>query len=102
MVSPGRFQLQEIGVGLLAMRTGYELPDRPMEARGAPDTDWYGNRIVKLDPEGKALAAWSGSDVGVDRFVNVQDIAVDQEGNIYLTDSTEDLVRKFRQPAFPP
>lgn len=64
--------------------------------------DWYGNRIVKLDPEGKALAAWSGTDVGVDWFVNVQDIAVDQQGNIYLTDSTEDLVRKFRQPAFHP
>ena len=59
--------------------------------------DWYGNRIVKLDPEGKALAAWSGTDVGVDRFVNVQDIVVDEQGNIYLTDSTEDLVRKFRQ-----
>ena len=64
--------------------------------------DWYGNRIVKLDPEGKALAAWTGADVGVDWFINVQDIAVDQQGNIYLTDSTEDLVRKFRQPAFHP
>ncbi|HEX5840028.1 MAG TPA: 6-bladed beta-propeller [Anaerolineales bacterium] len=64
--------------------------------------DWYGNRIVKLDPEGKALAAWSASDVGVDWFVNVQDIAVDQQGNIYLSDSTEDLIRKFRQPAFHP
>ena len=64
--------------------------------------DWYGNRIVKLDPEGKALAAWSGSDVGIDRFVNMQDIAVDQQGNIYLTDGTEDLVRKFQQPTFNP
>jgi DNA-binding beta-propeller fold protein YncE len=60
--------------------------------------DWYGNRIVKLDPEGKALAAWSGADVGIDWFVNMQDIAVDQQGNIYLTDGTEDLVRRFRQP----
>ena len=64
--------------------------------------DWYGNRIVKLDPEGKVLAAWSGSDVGIDWFVNMQDIAVDQQGNIYLTDGTEDLVRKFRQPTFNP
>jgi DNA-binding beta-propeller fold protein YncE len=62
--------------------------------------EWYGNRIVKLDPDGKALAAWSGADAGLDRFANMQDIAVDQEGNIYLTDGTQDLVRKFRQPAF--
>jgi DNA-binding beta-propeller fold protein YncE len=60
--------------------------------------DWYGKRIVKLDPQGRALAAWSGSEAGIDRFVNMQDIAVDQQGNIYLTDGTEDLVRKFRQP----
>ena len=60
--------------------------------------DWYGARIVKFDPEGKALAAWNGSDVGIDRFVHMQDIAVDQQGNIYLTDGTDDLVRKFRQP----
>jgi DNA-binding beta-propeller fold protein YncE len=64
--------------------------------------DWYGERIVKFDPEGKALAAWSGSDVGIDWFVNMQDIAVEQQGNIYLTDGTEDLVRKFRQPTFRP
>ena len=61
--------------------------------------DWYSERIVKVEPTGKALAAWSGSDAGIDRFVNMQDIAVDQQGNIYLTDGTEDLVRKFRQPA---
>ena len=64
--------------------------------------DWYGNRIVKLDPEGKALAAWSGADAGIVRFANLQDIAVDPQGNIYLTDGTQDLVRKFRQPAFHP
>lgn len=64
--------------------------------------DWYNERIVKLDPEGKALVAWSGSDVGIDRFVSTTDIAVDEQGNIYLTDSTEDLVRKFRQPGFHP
>ena len=61
--------------------------------------DRYGYRIVKLDPNGKALAFWSGPDVGIAWFVNMQDIAVDQQGNIYLTEGTEDLVRKFRQPA---
>lgn len=64
--------------------------------------DWYGARIVKFDPEGKALAAWSGPAVELHRFVNMQDIAVDEQGNIYLTDGTEDLVRKFRQPTFRP
>ena len=64
--------------------------------------DWYAERIVKFDSEGKALAAWSGSDVGIDWFVNMQDIALDEQGNIYLTDGTEDLVRKFRQPGFHP
>jgi tripartite motif-containing protein 71 len=62
--------------------------------------DWYGNRIVKLDPEGKALAAWTGADVGIDWFANLREIAVDQRGNIYVTDGTQDLIRKFRQPAF--
>jgi DNA-binding beta-propeller fold protein YncE len=61
--------------------------------------DWYGARIAKFDPDGKALAAWTGTDVGLNSFVNLQDIAVDQQGNIYLTDGTEDLVRKFQQPA---
>ena len=60
--------------------------------------DWYNERIIKLDPEGQVLAAWSGSDVGIDRFVSMPDIAVDEQGNIYLTDSTENFVRKFRQP----
>jgi DNA-binding beta-propeller fold protein YncE len=64
--------------------------------------DWYGERIVKLDPKGKALAIWSGLEVGIDGFINMQDIAVDQQGNIYLTDGTQDVVRKFRQPAFRP
>ena len=64
--------------------------------------DWYGERIVKLDPEGKALAAWNGSDAGLDGFVNMQDIAVDEQGNIYLTDGTADLVWKFRPPASRP
>jgi tripartite motif-containing protein 71 len=59
--------------------------------------DWYGERIAKFDPQGKALTAWSGADAGVDWFANMQDIAVDSQGNIYLTDGTEDLVRKFRQ-----
>ena len=62
--------------------------------------DWYGCRIVKLDPNGKALAFWNGSDVGIDWFVNMQEIAVDEQGNIYLTDGTQDLVRKFQQPTF--
>lgn len=61
--------------------------------------DWYGERIVKFDPEGKALAAWIGSSTDLDWSFNMQDIAVDQQGNIYLTDGTEDLVRKFQQPA---
>jgi DNA-binding beta-propeller fold protein YncE len=61
--------------------------------------DWYGERIVKFDPEGKALAVWTGSSVSADWSFNMQDIAIDQQGNIYLTDGTEDLVRKFRQPA---
>ncbi|MDQ2691962.1 MAG: 6-bladed beta-propeller [Chloroflexota bacterium] len=59
--------------------------------------DWYGKRIVKFDPEGKALAAWNGSNVSLDWSFNMQDIAVDRQGNIYLTDGTEDLLRKFQQ-----
>jgi tripartite motif-containing protein 71 len=61
--------------------------------------DWYGERIVKFDPEGKALAAWTGSSVSLDWSFNMQEIAVDQYGNIYITDGTQDLVHKFRQPA---
>ena len=64
--------------------------------------DWYGERIVKFDPEGKVLAAWTGSDVSVDWSFNMQDIAVDQQGNIYLTDGTEDVVGRFQQPASGP
>jgi DNA-binding beta-propeller fold protein YncE len=64
--------------------------------------DWYGERILKFDSEGKALATWHGPDVGIDWFVNMQDIAVDEQGNLYLTDGTEDLVWKFRQPTFHP
>ena len=61
--------------------------------------DWYGERIVKFDPEGKVLATWVGSNTAADWSFNMQEIAVDQQGNIYLTDGTRDLVRMFRQPA---
>jgi DNA-binding beta-propeller fold protein YncE len=64
--------------------------------------DWYGERIVKFDPEGKALAAWTGSNVSVDWSFNMKDITVDQQGNIFITDGTDDLVWKFRQPVFQP
>lgn len=64
--------------------------------------DFYGGRLVKLDPEGKPLGTWSGPDAGTQDFTFSIDIHVDEQGNIYITDSTDNLVQKFRQPTFRP
>ena len=54
-------------------------------------------QILKLDPTGHVLANWSG--IGADKltFSSLLDIAVDQEGNHYITDALNNTVKKIRQ-----
>jgi streptogramin lyase len=62
--------------------------------------DYSGFRIVKLDSRGEFISTWRGSNTGAAMFVNLEDITVDDRGNLFITDSASNLVQKFRQPGF--
>lgn len=54
-------------------------------------------QIIKINNKGEILAVWH-----VPMFESMEGIAVDEQGNIYVTDSVSNIVQKFRQPAFLP
>lgn len=54
-------------------------------------------RVVKLDSSGNLLAVWGSEGTDEGQFYGIQDIALDREGNVYVTDSTNICVQKFRQ-----
>jgi len=52
-------------------------------------------QIIKLDSDGRILAIW---ELGEAASNDLQDIAVDAEGNIYISDTLNNIVKKFQQP----
>jgi DNA-binding beta-propeller fold protein YncE len=69
-------------------------------------SDSGNNRIQKLDPEGNPIKAWGrfgfawrGADMG--RFDVPWGVAVDREGNVYVTDTSNSRVQKFKSDGTP-
>jgi tripartite motif-containing protein 71 len=60
------------------------------------------HRIVKIDSSMNLLAVWGSEGEGEGQFINMHTIRVDDEGDVYVTDSANNCVQKFRQPAFHP
>jgi len=50
--------------------------------------------IIKLDSEGQVLASWN---IGEAKTTDIQDIAVDVNGYIYISDALNNVVKKFQQ-----
>jgi tripartite motif-containing protein 71 len=58
------------------------------------------NRIVKFDKDMQLLAVWVSKGEGIGQFMDMHTIRVDEEGNVYITDSGNNCVQKLRQPSF--
>ena len=58
-----------------------------------------GNRVCKFDREGRFLFAWGGSGNGDGQFSKAAAIAVDDQGNVYVSElgGTEHRIQEFRQ-----
>jgi tripartite motif-containing protein 71 len=59
--------------------------------------DYDNLRIVMLDSEGRSLATWNGKDTDCVPFSSLLDIAVDETGNIYISDALEHTIKKIRE-----
>jgi DNA-binding beta-propeller fold protein YncE len=64
--------------------------------------DHAGRQIVEFNRNGELITSWIGIETGAEPFDQLQDIAVDKQGYIYITDSGSNLVQKFRQTGFHP
>jgi tripartite motif-containing protein 71 len=54
------------------------------------------HRIQKFDSDGKLLLTWGDKGSGDGQFAGqIEDIAIDQDGNLYVTDSHNHRVQKF-------
>jgi tripartite motif-containing protein 71 len=60
------------------------------------------HRIVKIDSDMNILAVWGSEGKGAGQFNDMHTIRVDDHGYIYVSDSANNCVQKFRQPAFLP
>jgi sugar lactone lactonase YvrE len=61
-------------------------------------SDILNKRICKLDPYGRFLNRWDGSDSADGPISSVGGVAVDQQGNVYGAELFDNRVRKFHQP----
>lgn len=57
--------------------------------------DTYGQRVVHLAPDGKVLASWSGTGIGVGKFSYPTDVAIASDGGFYVADGYNDRVQQF-------
>jgi tripartite motif-containing protein 71 len=52
--------------------------------------------LQKYDPQGNLIKSWGGTGSGDGQFAGrIEDIAMDQDGNIYVTDSFNHRIQKF-------
>jgi hypothetical protein len=58
--------------------------------------DWTTDRLVKYDLEGRYILDIGGPGAEPGRFDGVHQIHVDQEGNLYVTEVSNDRSQKFR------
>lgn len=68
----------------------FPLPANPSIAQ-------LGNRICKLDHAGRFLFEWGGKGAGDGQFNGPGAIVVDNAGNVYVADTGNHRIQKFRQ-----
>ena len=55
-------------------------------------------RVVKMNSDGRTLAAWGGVGKGDGKFIEPKDIVLDNRGYLFVLDSSIGLVQKFETP----
>ena len=58
-------------------------------------SDKKNSEIQKFTPDGKFITKWGTKGTGDGEFRSPEDLAVDLEGNVYVTDSRNDRIQKF-------
>ena len=54
------------------------------------------HRIQVFDPEGNPLGMWGSQGEGDGQFVHPYDVAVDEDGKVYVLDSNNRRIQVFR------
>ncbi|MCL4393695.1 MAG: 6-bladed beta-propeller, partial [Chloroflexi bacterium] len=67
--------------------------------RGVPQgqTRGTGTRVCKFDRAGQFLYAWGGRGSGDGQFFSPTGVVVDKDGNVYVADTGNHRIQKFRQ-----
>ena len=52
-------------------------------------------RVLKFDSEGKFITKWGSFGKGDGQFMDPEHLAVDSEGNVYISDRKRDDIQKF-------
>ncbi|KAG2472047.1 MAG: HYR domain protein [Nitrosopumilales archaeon] len=60
--------------------------------------DTYNNRILRLDPEGTTLTTFGSMGIEDGQFKFPMDVALDQNANLFVTDSNGHRIQKFDTP----
>ena len=55
-------------------------------------------RVVKMSPDGRTLTAFGAVGVGDGKFIQPQDIMLDNRGYLFVLDSSVGLIQKFSTP----
>ena len=57
--------------------------------------DYGNNRIQKFDNNGTFITKWGSTGSGNGQFSNLNGVAVDSSGNVYVTDTGNNRIQKF-------
>ncbi len=55
-------------------------------------------RVVKINSDGRTLTTWGGVGQGNGKFIEPKDLVLDNQGYLFVLDSSNGLVQKFETP----
>ena len=61
-------------------------------------TDTLGHKVIKIDHDGITLASLGDVGTGNGKFIEPKDVVIDNQGYLFVVDSTNNLVQKFHTP----
>ena len=61
-------------------------------------TDTLGHKVIKISHDGITLASLGDVGAGNGKFIEPKDVVIDNQGYLFVVDSTNNLVQKFHTP----